>query len=601
MPKRQFTWNCSCSDFPCAISGFTSNDRAPGGPVTFVLMLFDSVWKFYDAIIKTLEPFTVTAWKSYCQHMRPKRLAVKQQIFLPALIVMITLITEGSPSSVTCWLTAISVLYLRLSVRVPSYDVMVDQPYSYWIRVLIPYLLKPVLIIVVLALTPVFSKKRILVTGIILLIVQLFQIPTLCWIIYCYIITPTTAFFVMGIDTSTPIWVLFSVPVFSAVYSHFFPNKLKLPLSVTVICTLVAATLDHRLGFITVSVPIPVWILFSYSVDLLESELLVTILILGLVMNVVLTKFGMLDIMVLMMTVAIILEASTTPLVICATSKFTSLKWFIFCSISVDKGLSYTSTNFQIQMLGKPRMTQYSSIMWKTWDISQLRGKVSFGQTSVESCLSLSVRFAKTQWLSVVQNRKLRYRYRVQKVLLWCEFSQMKKSTRTSTLSQRMSVLFQLLLKLEYFLQCFSLRTLIAFHTLKIAHSIPERRMWSKVVVRQWSHDGYHQLKQFEIPKVHEGCFYVDEQVITIYTREFSVFTCTVCEKICQITSIKLDHQYSIFFPMFFHLVYLIIQQFLLNFIIFFCRKLLNTVIYLFWQQETSLLMLKTLTQRPSV
>ena len=35
MPKRQFTWNCSCSDFPCAISGFTSNDRAPGGPVTF--------------------------------------------------------------------------------------------------------------------------------------------------------------------------------------------------------------------------------------------------------------------------------------------------------------------------------------------------------------------------------------------------------------------------------------------------------------------------------------------------------------------------------------------------------------------------------------
>ena len=35
MPKRQFTWNCSCSNFPCAISGFTSNGRAPGGPVTF--------------------------------------------------------------------------------------------------------------------------------------------------------------------------------------------------------------------------------------------------------------------------------------------------------------------------------------------------------------------------------------------------------------------------------------------------------------------------------------------------------------------------------------------------------------------------------------
>ena len=35
MPKRQLIWNCSYSDFSCAISGFTSNDRAPGGPVTF--------------------------------------------------------------------------------------------------------------------------------------------------------------------------------------------------------------------------------------------------------------------------------------------------------------------------------------------------------------------------------------------------------------------------------------------------------------------------------------------------------------------------------------------------------------------------------------
>ena len=35
MPKQQFIWNCSYSDFSCAISGFTSNSRAPGGPVTF--------------------------------------------------------------------------------------------------------------------------------------------------------------------------------------------------------------------------------------------------------------------------------------------------------------------------------------------------------------------------------------------------------------------------------------------------------------------------------------------------------------------------------------------------------------------------------------
>ena len=38
MPKRQFIWNCSYSDFSCAISGFTSNDRAPGGPVTFTVV-----------------------------------------------------------------------------------------------------------------------------------------------------------------------------------------------------------------------------------------------------------------------------------------------------------------------------------------------------------------------------------------------------------------------------------------------------------------------------------------------------------------------------------------------------------------------------------
>ena len=34
MPRWQFTWNCSYSN-SFAISGFTSNDRAPGGPMTF--------------------------------------------------------------------------------------------------------------------------------------------------------------------------------------------------------------------------------------------------------------------------------------------------------------------------------------------------------------------------------------------------------------------------------------------------------------------------------------------------------------------------------------------------------------------------------------
>ena len=34
-PSSKSSENCSYSDFSCAISGFTSNDRAPGGLVTF--------------------------------------------------------------------------------------------------------------------------------------------------------------------------------------------------------------------------------------------------------------------------------------------------------------------------------------------------------------------------------------------------------------------------------------------------------------------------------------------------------------------------------------------------------------------------------------
>ena len=35
-------------------------------------------------------------------------------------------------------------------------------------------------------------------------------------------------------------------------------------------------------------------------------------------------------------------------------------------------------------------------------------------------------------------------------------------------------------------------------HTLKITHSIPDRRMWSKVVVRQWSGGKCRELKRSE-------------------------------------------------------------------------------------------------------
>ena len=72
-------------------------------------------------------------------------------------------------------------------------------------------------------------------------------------------------------------------------------------------------------------------------------------------------------------------------------------------------------------------------------------------------------------------------------------------------------------------------------HTLKIVHCIPDRRMWSKVVVRQWPrYYAFRRLQPLEKPKEQEGCFYVDENFITIYTRTFSVFTCTVCKNICQ-------------------------------------------------------------------
>ena len=71
-------------------------------------------------------------------------------------------------------------------------------------------------------------------------------------------------------------------------------------------------------------------------------------------------------------------------------------------------------------------------------------------------------------------------------------------------------------------------------HTLKIPHCLPEQDRWQFFKIRQWTNDGYRELQQFEKPKVHEGCFYVDEHFITIYTRTFSKFTCTVCKNVCQ-------------------------------------------------------------------
>ena len=265
--------------------------------------------------------FNIYIWTMYCQYMRPARFAVKQQIFLPVLIVMITLMTERSSPSVTCSLTAVTVVFLRLSVRVPSYSMMVNQSYSYWITVLIPYVLKPVLILV-LVLTPVLSEKRLLVTGIIVIFVQLFHIPSFCNIIDRTIVPLVVAFFVLG-TTSASVWVWFSVSVFSATF-FIFNSYLVVPVFPFIFApsVLLAVTVNFSFGFLTASVTFPVSMFLALSVNLPEGKLLTRTLVLGLVMNAILIKCEIIDIMVLMMTLAIILEAGSTPLLICAASKF---------------------------------------------------------------------------------------------------------------------------------------------------------------------------------------------------------------------------------------------------------------------------------------
>ena len=105
----------------------------------------------------------------------------------------------------------------------------------------------------------------------------------------------------------------------------------------------------------------------------------------------------------------------------------------------------------------------------------------------------------------------------------------------------------------------FNFRRPDIIHTLKIPHCLPEQDMWKSFKVRQWSGDEYRELRNFlpkkDIKKLskfrqwsgdehrgdehrgdehREGCFYVDEHFITIQTRTFSKFTCTVCKNVCQ-------------------------------------------------------------------
>ena len=55
-PKWPVKHNSSCSDYFNVISGFTSNSRAPGGPVTFFLNV--SLTKIFVITVKGLEPAT---------------------------------------------------------------------------------------------------------------------------------------------------------------------------------------------------------------------------------------------------------------------------------------------------------------------------------------------------------------------------------------------------------------------------------------------------------------------------------------------------------------------------------------------------------------
>ena len=207
-------------------------------------------------------------------------------------------------------------------MRVPTYDLMVHQPYSYCIRVLIHYVLKPMLI-VVLVLIPVLSKERIFVTEIIVVLVQLSQIPT-SFRIHRNFAPVVVVLFVLG-TISSSVWVWFLVCVFSATFFLFNAYMDGITLIVTNIfaqSAFVAVTVNLSWGFLTASVLFPIWMLLAFFVNRPESILLTSPLIIGLVTNVVFTKFGIIDIMILIMTVAIIQEASTAPLLICAASKY---------------------------------------------------------------------------------------------------------------------------------------------------------------------------------------------------------------------------------------------------------------------------------------
>ena len=191
-----------------------------------------------------------------------------------------------------------------------------------------PYVLKPVLI-VVLVLTPTLSETRILVTGIIVVLVQMLQIPTFCQIIYGNTFPSAVLLFIVG-TTPPSNWLWFSFLVFFLIFFLYFAkimNELSPFVTISFAqVVLMVATVNNSFRFVFPSALIPIWLLLGYSINVSESTVLTKPLILGLGMNVVFSKFGMIDIMVLMITVAIILDARTSPLLILAASKLLYIK-----------------------------------------------------------------------------------------------------------------------------------------------------------------------------------------------------------------------------------------------------------------------------------
>ena len=73
--------------------------------------------------------------------------------------------------------------------------------------------------------------------------------------------------------------------------------------------------------------------------------------------------------------------------------------------------------------------------------------------------------------------------------------------------------------------------------TLHIPHCLPSSKLESTILVRQWkTEDNFHDLTRINKDELDldDKCFTVHDDHISMYTRSFSKFTCTVCENLCE-------------------------------------------------------------------